>query len=116
MLLTGTAGGGKSTVVAIFERIIGLNNVYELRTANLQERCEQSRSIGKTTLNAKDVKGTFLEEKGAWVLKKLVGHDNLSAEKKGSNADLPFTGTFGVGITCNTRLRVRLDGDTEAWR
>ena len=52
---------------------------------------------------------------GASVIKKLVGHDQQSAEKKGSNADLPFQGDFGVGITCNSRMRVRLDGDLEAW-
>jgi hypothetical protein len=65
-------------------------------------------------LTGKDVPGKFLEQEGAHVIKKLVGHDLLSAEKKGSNADIPFIGNFGVGITCNSRMRVRLDGDLEA--
>jgi phage/plasmid-associated DNA primase len=45
----------------------------------------------------------------------LLGHDHLSAEKKGSTADIPFFGNYGIGITCNARLRVTLDGDVKAW-
>jgi len=115
MILTGTAGGGKSTLMEVFENVIGPLNVYELRTAHLHERFEQARFIQKTVLTGKDVPGDFLEQEGAHVIKKLVGHDLLSAEKKGSNADIPFVGNFGVGITCNSRLRVRLDGDDNAW-
>jgi P4 family phage/plasmid primase-like protien len=114
-LLVGTAGAGKSSLMEIFERIIGLQNVYELRTAHLAQRFELFRCVGKTTLTGKDVPGDFLELQGASIIKKLVGHDQQSAEKKGSNADLPFLGDFNVGITCNSRMRVRLDGDIEAW-
>ena len=49
-------------------------------------------------------------------MKALVGHDLLDAERKGSNASCPVRGDFGVVITCNSRLRVRLDGDADAWR
>ena len=60
--------------------------------------------------------GRFLETPGAHVLKALVGHDLLDAERKGINGGIPVRGDFGVVITCNSRLRVRLDGDAEAWR
>jgi putative DNA primase/helicase len=43
-----TPGGGKSTEVEISERIVGLKNVYELRTKHLHERFELSRYIGKS--------------------------------------------------------------------
>jgi phage/plasmid-associated DNA primase len=115
VLLTGRAGTGKSSLMEIFERIVGLQNVYELRTAHLAQRFELFRCVGKTLLTGKDVPGNFLEHEGASVIKKLVGHDQQSAEKKGSNADLPFMGDFNIGITCNSRMRVRLDGDLEAW-
>jgi putative DNA primase/helicase len=72
-ILTGTAGAGKSTLMKIFERIVGINNVYELRTALLHERFEQSRFIGKSLLTGKDVPGDFLQKQGAYVIKKLVG-------------------------------------------
>lgn len=116
LALTGTAGGGKSTLLEIIEYVIGQENVAQLRTELLTERFEIARFIGKRLLTGKDVTGDFLQTPGAHVLKSLVGHDLLSAELKHVNGDTPVRGNFGVIITCNSRLRVRLDGDTEAWR
>ena len=116
LALIGTAGGGKSTLLEIVEKIVGLENVGQLRTELLAERFETARFLGKTLLTGKDVAGRFLETPGAHVLKALVGHDLLDAERKGSNASFQVRGDFGVVITCNSRLRVRLDGDAEAWR
>lgn len=115
MCLVGTAGGGKSTLLEIIEKIIGVENIEQLRTEHLAERFEISRFIGKTVLSGKDVAGNFLEAKGAHVLKALVGHDLLSAEKKINNATFHLRGDFGIAISCNSRLRVRLDGDAAAW-
>ena len=116
LVLVGTAGGGKSTLLEIIERIIGLENIGQLRTELLRERFEIARFIGKTLLTGKDVEGRFLEAEGASKLKALVGHDLLDAERKGSNASFQVRGDFGVVITCNSRLRVKLDGDADAWR
>ncbi len=54
--------------------------------------------------------------KGAYVLKALVGGDLLEAEKKGFNQRVHVRGDFNVGITCNTDLNIRLEGDVGAWR
>jgi P4 family phage/plasmid primase-like protien len=116
MLLRGTAGGGKSTLCEILERIVGTENVVELRTEFLGERFELYRCIGKTLLTGKDVPAEFLMRKGASILKKLVAHDLLSAEGKNKNEDFQIKGTFDVVITCNSQLRVRLEGDVDAWR
>lgn len=116
LILTGTAGGGKSTLLEILEKILGLENVGQLRTEHLAERFEIARFVGKLLLTGKDVPGRFLEESGAHALKALVGHDLLDGERKGSNTSFPVRGDFSVVITCNSRLRVRLDGDAEAWR
>ena len=116
LVATGTAGGGKSTLVEILERQLGIENVGQLRTEHLAERFEIARFVGRTLLCGKDVPGRFLEESGAHALKALVGHDLLDGERKGSNASFPVRGDFGVVITCNSRLRVRLDGDADAWR
>ncbi len=116
LVLTGMAGAGKSTLVEIIERMLGVENVGQLRTEHLSERFEIARFVGKTLLCGKDVPGRFLEESGAYALKALVGHDLLDGERKGSNASFPIRGDFSVVITCNSRLRVKLDGDTEAWR
>jgi phage/plasmid-associated DNA primase len=75
-----------------------------------------ARFIGKTLLSGKDVAGNFLQSRGASGLKKLVGHDLLSAELKKANGGIPLRGDFNVVCTCNTRLCVRLDGDVDAWR
>ena len=53
---------------------------------------------------------------GAEVIKKLVGHDPLTAEKKSVSTGVPMKGDFDMIITCNAKLRVRLDGDSAAWR
>ncbi|MGC9451675.1 MAG: phage/plasmid primase, P4 family [Oceanipulchritudo sp.] len=116
LVLTGTAGGGKSTLLEIVEAILGLTNVHELRTEHLHERFELQFFIGKTLLTGKDVPGDFLQRRGASMLKKLVGNDNLSPERKGGNDVLQIRGNFDVAITANSRLHVRLDGDADAWR
>lgn len=116
LLLTGTAGGGKSTLADIIERIIGPANCAELRTDLLFERFELARFIGKTLLAGKDVPGNFLQRRGASALKKLVGHDLLTAELKGVAGGVLLRGDYHVICTCNTRLQVQLDGDSDAWR
>jgi len=49
-------------------------------------------------------------------LKVLVGGDPLSGEGKGLNGDFPMFGTFNIVMTCNSRLRIRLEEDAGAWR
>ena len=116
MLLTGTAGGGKGTLMEIIEHIVGSENVAQLRTALLAERFELGRVVGRTLLCGKDVDADFLQQKGAHVIKALVGHDLLTGERKGGNGVINFRGEFAVAITANSRLRVRLQGDISAWR
>lgn len=116
MLLDGTAGGGKSTVVAVLEKVLGETNCYQLRTDCLANQFELFRFRGKTVLAGVDVPGDFLEQRGAAILKALVGGDRLSPEQKGGNGDFSLVGNLNVIITSNSRLRARLDGDVEAWR
>jgi putative DNA primase/helicase len=85
LLILGTSGGGKSTLMDILERIIGVENVSQLRTDYLGNRFELFGFVGKTLLGGKDVGADFLMSKGAYVLKALVGGDLLEAEKKGFN-------------------------------
>jgi putative DNA primase/helicase len=116
LILDGTANGGKGTLVRIIQDLVGLTNSYQLRTECLLERFETFRFRGKTLLIGPDVAGDFLMQRGASVLKSLVGGDPLSGEGKGLNGDFPMFGNFNVIMTCNSLLRVRLEGDTSAWR
>lgn len=116
LMLTGTAGGGKSTLVNVIEGIVGRHNCTELRLEHIQERFETQRLIGKTLLSAKDVKSNFLNSTGAGKLKALTGNDTLSVEFKGSNTSKDIAGCFNAIVTSNCNLHVSLDGDVEAWR
>jgi len=62
------------------------------------------------------VPGDFLMRRGASMLKVLVGGDPISAEGKGLNGDFAMFGTFNIVMTCNSRLRIRLEDDAGAWR
>jgi P4 family phage/plasmid primase-like protien len=114
LLLTGTAGGGKSTLVTIIEKLVGLQNVTELRTEHLGGRFETYAFLGKTLLTGKDVPSDFLQQKGTHKIKALVGGDYQQCEKKGG-AQFQIKGDFNMVITCNSRLRVRMDDDLAAW-
>lgn len=116
LILSGTPGGGKGTLCEVIELVIGPDNVAELRTSHLSERFEISAYAGKLLLAGKDVPGDFLQYKSASVIKKLVGHDRLDGEMKGSNERTRLRGQYPLMINCNSRLRVRLDGDVDAWR
>lgn len=115
-ILTGLEGRGKSTFVKVMQRVIGEVNCGELRTEHLHERFEVFRMLGKSLLVGNDVPGNFMMNEGAYVLKSLVGGDLKDAEPKNGNEGYRVRGEFNILITCNTRLRVRLEGDAGAWR
>ncbi len=116
LILEGTPGGGKSTLALIIQKLIGQINVTELRTQQLSGRFELFRYLKKTLLVGVDVPGNFLSEKGAYVIKGLVGGDYFDAEQKGGTGSFQMQGNYCILITSNSRLRVRLDGDIGAWK
>lgn len=116
LILDGTPNGGKGTLVRIIQALVGVENTYQLRTECLHERFETYRYRAKTLLIGADVAGDFLMQKGASMLKVLVGGDPISGEGKGLNGDFPMFGTFNIVMTCNSRLRIRLEDDAGAWR
>ena len=116
LIVDGTPNGGKGTLVRIIQALVGITNTYQLRTECLHERFETYRYRGKTLLIGPDVRGDFLMQRGASMLKVLVGGDPISAEGKGLNGDFQMFGVFNIVVTCNSRLRVRLEDDSGAWR
>ena len=116
LILDGMPNGGKGTLVRIIQALVGVENTHQLRTECLHERFETYRFRGKTLLIGPDVPGDFLMRKGASMLKVLVGGDPISAEGKGLNGDFAMFGTFNIVMTCNSRLRIRLEEDAGAWR
>lgn len=116
LILIGTAGGGKGTFIRILRGVIGPANLGTLRPQLLTERFEQSRFLGKTLLYGPDVPENFLNQRGASALKSLTGYDPMTVELKNSNESPSIIGSFNVIVTCNSRLTVHLEGDTDAWR
>ena len=116
LLMVGTAGGGKSTAVNIFEKLVNRKNCTELRLEQMGSRFETQRLLGKTLLTAKDVRSDFLASRWASKLKALTGKDKLTIERKGSNDASDICGEYNVIITANNTLCVALDGDAEAWK
>lgn len=116
LLLTGTAGGGKSTLVSVLTGIIGSGNVGMLRTDLLGDRFEIGRLMGKTLLYGPDVAEDFLTKRTASSLKSLTGGDVMTAEFKNSNESPQVKCQFNVIVTSNSRLAVYLEGDADAWR
>jgi P4 family phage/plasmid primase-like protien len=116
LILIGTAGGGKGTFINVLVGIIGQINLATLRPHLLGERFELSRFLGKTLLYGADVADNFLNQRGASVLKSLTGYDPITLEFKNSNEQPSIICRFNVIVTCNSRLTVHLEGDTEAWR
>jgi putative DNA primase/helicase len=116
LILGGESGQGKSQLSIVLQKLIGLQNVTELRTHLLAERFELYRYLKKTLLIGVDVPPKFLMQKGAHVLKGLTGGDCFDAEKKGSGDSFQMQGSYCIVITANSRLQVNLDGDVNAWR
>jgi P4 family phage/plasmid primase-like protien len=115
VILTGTANGGKSQIADVFQRIVGMHNVANLRTEMLGERFEMSAFVGKTLIAGADVAGDFLRQKQVGKLKSITGGDNLEAETKGGGFR-QIKGSFNVMVTCNSRLTVKMEDDADAWR
>ena len=116
LIMTGVAGGGKTQVANVIRSVVGNHNTAQLRTAHLGDRFETARFIGRTLLVGSDVGSDFLSQRGAEVIKALVGGDYLDAERKGENGVFRLKGEFNLIITANARLKVRLREDVGAWR
>jgi putative DNA primase/helicase len=115
MLLLGIGGSGKGQQFNVLRGVVGDENVFEFKSKNLGLRFEMNKLIDKTLLVGTDVAPNFLTEAAAHHLKGLTGDDAISAELKNVNGSVNITGNFNVGITANTKLRIRLEQDYEAW-
>jgi phage/plasmid-associated DNA primase len=116
LILDGYTARGKTQLANVIQEIVGRENVAQLRTKLLDQRFELYRFVKKTLLVGVDVDAEFLSTSAAYVLKGLVGGDYFNAEQKFGTGDFYFEGDFCVLITSNSRLRVKLTSDVEAWR
>lgn len=116
LILMGTPQSGKGVFARILTSLIGAENVTTLRTNTLESRFEIGRCVGKLLLYGPDVSARFLHESGAHMLKAITGEDPFSPEYKGSNVTPPAKPlTANILVTCNSRLKVHLEGDRGAY-
>lgn len=113
--LIGDGGSGKSVLVSIHERIIGIENVAHLRSDKLMGRFETHALQGKSLAVGKDVQPDYLNNAGAAMIKTLTGADRIETEQK-YGGKFNMRGTLYVIITANSRLLIRLQNDSIAWR
>lgn len=116
VVLRGRAGSGKSTVMNIVRQIVGKENCAELRTKHLGERFEMNNYLNKSLLIGADVPADFLGGDSSDSLKKMTGDDLITVERKYATDTAEIVGNFNVAITTNSRLKVKLQGDEDAWR
>ena len=116
LLLTGTAKGGKSTLVNLIKKLISQSSCTGLRLKHIESRFETARYMGKSLLIATDETSDFLNSSGAYMIKSLTGGDWIPAEIKGSNEQFEVLGNFNILISSNADLTVNLDSDVAAWR
>ena len=116
LLILGAAGSGKGVLVNLLEKMIGSENVVQLRTHQLSNRFETARFWGKKLLLGQDVDEDFLSLTQSNDLKSLVGHDLISGEAKNQRNVLQIRGEFGVVISSNHQLRINHKDDLEAWK
>lgn len=115
LVLQGASQSGKSTFAKLAALLVGEENTAQLRTHLLHERFELGSFIGRTLLLGADVNPKFFLSPGAEVLKALTGGDLMQAELKQGNARPTFYGDFNVIVATNDELRVKMQGDRDAW-
>ena len=115
VLFHGVASSGKSVLVNIIAKLVGLENYAQLRTKNLETRFETGNYLGKKLLIGSDVPQNFLSCESAKVLKSLVGDDLLSCEKKHRQGTIPLKGDLGCLISSNYSLIFPQNDDSRAW-
>ena len=115
LLVRGIGGSGKSTLVDIFETIIGSENVASLNVERLDDRFELAAFRDKTLLIGKDVASNIFKSKAAHTLKALSGDQGIEAELKFENRRFKLHGPFNIVITSNADLEIGLRGDAVAW-
>ncbi|MBW7926632.1 MAG: hypothetical protein H3C58_00805 [Fimbriimonadaceae bacterium] len=116
LILSGKAGAGKSTLISLVEKMVGIDNCATLMTNRLEERFELSEFLGKTLLTSKDAGADFLSGDSAHMLKTLSGDSGIRAEVKFAQQRVTLEGPFNIIIGCNSELPVALREDVDAWK
>lgn len=84
LFLNGEGGTGKSTLIEMFEEMVGYKNISNISLSELGTRFASYGLMGKLLNSCADLEITALEDVS--VLKKVLGEDTLRVEQKGKDA------------------------------
>lgn len=84
MILNGSGGSGKSTLIRMIEHVIGEDNIASISLKELSQRFASYGLMGKILNSCADLEVTALEDTS--LIKKILGEDLIRAEAKGKNA------------------------------
>ena len=84
LILVGSGGSGKSTLIRLLETILGEDNLSHVSLRELSQRFASYGLLGKLCNSCADLETGALEDTS--VLKKLLGEDAIRAEAKGKDA------------------------------
>ncbi len=84
LIICGLGGTGKSVLIRLIETAVGIDNISNVSMQELSRRFATSILVGKLLNSCADLSNEALEDDST--IKKLLGEDMMSAERKGENA------------------------------
>ena len=84
LILVGSGGSGKSTLIRLLETILGDDNLSHVSLKELGQRFASYGLMGKLVNSCADLEVTALEDTST--LKKILGEDAIRTEAKGKDA------------------------------
>ena len=115
LLISGDAGAGKSQLLGLVEKLIGVEYCHQLRINQLGGRFESREYPDKVLISGKDVPPGFMNDKYAPYLKSLSGGDRLTTELKNENKSGSFQSNLHIAVVSNEEQVLRVEGDADAW-
>lgn len=103
-ILTGDRRNGKSTYLAMIERMLGKENISSLDMKELGERFKTAELFGKLANIGDDIDGDFIASPG--MFKKLVSGSTANVERKGGDP-FDFTNYSKFLFSANEIPRIR---------
>jgi len=83
LILTGTGGTGKSTLINLIQDIVGYRNISNVALSDLEQRFSSIALMGKLLNSCADLEIDALDQVGT--IKKLIGDDKIKGEHKGKD-------------------------------
>ena len=98
LVLVGTGGSGKSTLIRMIETLVGEDNLSHVSLKELTQRFASYGLMGMLLNSCADLEISALEDTST--LKKLLGEDSIRAESKGKDA-ISFRSYARLIFSCN---------------